>query len=47
MCHGKKLRDVGLMEDESPPIPTLREKMPYIVIILDKEWSNMAACQEL
>ena len=24
------------MEDESPPIPTLREKMSYIVIILDK-----------
>ena len=32
---------------ESPPIPTLREKMSYIVFILDKEWSNMAACQEL
>ena len=36
MCHGKELRDIGLMEDESPPIPTLREMMSYIVIILDK-----------
>ena len=47
MCHGKEVRDVGLMSHESPPIPTLREKMSYIVFIFDKEWSNMAACQEL
>ena len=47
MCHGKEVRDVGLLSHESPPIPTLREKMSYIVFILDKEWSNMAACQEL